>query len=76
VWVWVCYLELVSGRPPGAQSALYITHKIQYVTKTPEAVRTAVAVAGGNALPIPSERFFATIANVLRKFSAPPEVWD
>lgn len=74
--MWVCYLERVSGRPPGAQSALYITDKIQYVTETPEAVRTAVAAAGGNALPIPSEGFFATIANVFRKFSAPPEVWD
>jgi hypothetical protein len=68
-------VRLVSGHPPKAQSALYITDKIQYVTE-PEAVRTAVAAAGGNALPIPTEGFFATIANVFSKFSAPPEAWD
>jgi len=69
-------VRLVSGHPPTAQSALYITDKIQYVTETPEAVRTAVAAAGGNALPIPSEGFFATIANMFSKFSSPPEAWD
>jgi hypothetical protein len=58
------------------QSALYITDKIQYVTETSEAVRTAVAATGGNALPIPTEGFFATIANVFSKFSAPPAVSD
>jgi hypothetical protein len=46
-------VRLVSGHPPTAQSALYITDKIQYVTETPEAVRNAVAAAGGTALPIP-----------------------
>ena len=69
-------VRLVGGHPPEAHSALYITDKIQYVTETPEAVRTAVVAAGGNALPIPAEGFFATIANVFSKFSAPPEMWD
>lgn len=46
-------VRLVSGHPPEAHSALYITDKIQYVTETPEAVKTVVAAAGGNALPIP-----------------------
>ncbi|MGY4175021.1 hypothetical protein ACVIHH_000312 [Bradyrhizobium sp. USDA 4518] len=69
-------VRLVGGHPPKAQSALYITDKIQYVTETPEAVRTTVAAAGGNALPIPTEGFLATIANVFSKFSAPPAVWD
>jgi hypothetical protein len=32
-------IRMVSGHPPAAQSALYITDKIQYVTETPEAVR-------------------------------------
>lgn len=60
-------VRLVSGHPPKAQSALYVTDKIQYVTETPEAVRAAVAAAGGNALPIPTEGFFATR---LRTYSA------
>ncbi len=69
-------VRLVSGHAPAAQSAPYITDKIQYVTETPEAVRNAVAAAGGTALPIPSEGFFATIANVFSKFSSPLVAWD
>jgi hypothetical protein len=69
-------VRMMSGHPPAAQSALYISDKVQYVTETPEAVRTAVAAAGGTALPVPSEGFLATIASVFSKFSAPPEVWD
>ncbi|WP_027568092.1 hypothetical protein [Bradyrhizobium sp. URHA0013] len=70
-------IRLVSGHHPAARSALYIGDKIQYVTEMPEEVRTAIEAAGGNALPIPSEGFFASIASaVVDRFSAAPEVWD
>jgi hypothetical protein len=69
-------VHLVSGHPPTANSALYITSKIQYVTETPEEVSTAVAAAGGEALPIPSEGVLATIASAVKDFGNPPEAWD
>ena len=72
-------IRLVSGHPAAAQSALYITDKIQYVADTPEAVRNVVAAAGGTALPIPSGGFFATLSDMFSKFtstSEQPAAWD
>jgi hypothetical protein len=69
-------IRMMSGHPPAAQSALYITDKVQYVTETPEAVRAAIEAAGGTPLPVPTEGFMAMIAGVFGKFSTAPEVWD
>lgn len=72
-------IRLVSGHPPAAQSALYITDKIQYVADTPEVVRNAVGAAGGAALPIPSGGFFGRVSDMFSKFtsiSEQPAAWD
>ncbi|MCP3406181.1 hypothetical protein [Bradyrhizobium sp. CCGB01] len=66
-------VRLVSGHPLAAQSALYTSDKIQYIAETPEAVRHAVAAAGGAALPVPSGGFFAGVANVFSKFNSRPK---
>ncbi|WP_439397093.1 hypothetical protein ACRQ5Q_08585 [Bradyrhizobium sp. PMVTL-01] len=69
-------VRLVSGHPSAAQSALYITDKIPYVTETPRAVRRRRSRRRGTALPVPSRGFFAAVPNVFSKFSSPPAVWD
>ncbi len=65
-----------SERGDGVKSAIILAGKRQYLSNTPEEVRTIIRAAGGTPLPAPDEGFISDLVETFRKTFSPVPVWD